>query len=91
MWRHNQTLGSGVLAGLMGGDRYSMGLRALELPQRRPCSGGMNNARTGLNNINKDREDLAAEVESGADVVGLESRADVAPKDRSVGIVADYD
>ena len=49
---------------------------------------GIDDPHTGVNNTDNDGTDLAMEAESGAEVAGSESRADVAPKDGSVGVVA---
>ena len=47
---------------------------------------GVGDARTGLGDADIDGSSLAAEVGLGAEVAGSESRADVAPKDESVGV-----
>ena len=51
----------------------------------------IDNSHTGLSNADNDRTGLAAEVESRAEMVGSESRADVALKNESVGIAAAID
>ena len=43
---------------------------------------------TSLSDANNNRTGLVMEVESGAELAGSESRADVAPKDESAGVAA---
>ena len=47
----------------------------------------MDDSHTGLGDADYDGAGLAMEVESGAGMAGSESRADVALKDESAGIV----
>ena len=51
---------------------------------------GVDDARTGLSDADSGRASLAVEAEFGAGLTGSESRADVAPKDESTGIAADW-
>ena len=51
------------------------------------AGGGVDDARTGPSDADIDRSSLAAEAGFGAEVAGSESRADVALKDESVGVV----
>ena len=53
------------------------------------AGGEVDNALTGPGDADNDGTSLATEVEFGADLAGSESRADVAPKDESVGIAED--
>ena len=53
------------------------------------AGGGIDDTRTGLGDADSDGTGLSTEVESGAEMAGSESRADVAPKDGSAGIVGD--
>ena len=48
----------------------------------------IDDSHTGLGDADNDGAGLATEVESGAEMAGSESRADVAPKDESAGIAA---
>jgi hypothetical protein len=50
----------------------------------------MDDSDTGLGDADSDGTGLAMEIESGAELAGSESRADVAPKDESAGIAADW-
>ena len=54
------------------------------------ADGGVEDTHIGFDDTNDDGTDLAMEAESGADVAGSESRADVAPKDEPAGVVADF-
>ena len=54
------------------------------------AGGGVDDAHTGLGDADSDETGLAMEVESEAEMAGSESRADVAPKDESAGIAADW-
>ena len=49
----------------------------------------VDDAHIDLNNTDNDGKDPATEAESGAEMAGSESKADVAPKDGSASIVAD--
>ena len=53
--------------------------------------GGINDTHIGLNGTDNDGTGLAMEAEFGAKMAGSESRAGVAPKDESAGIVAATD
>ena len=53
------------------------------------AGGGVADTRTGLSDADSDGAGLAMEIESGAALVGSESRADVAPKDESAGTAVD--
>ena len=50
------------------------------------ASCGVDDARTGLGDADSDGASLVVEAEFGAESTGSESRADVAPKDESVGM-----
>jgi hypothetical protein len=50
------------------------------------ASEGVGDTRTGLGDADIDGSSLATEAGFGAEVAGSESRADVAPKDESVGV-----
>ena len=50
---------------------------------------GVDDARTGPSDADSNGTSLAMEVEFGAELAGLESRTDVAPKDELVGIAED--
>ena len=54
------------------------------------ASGGVNYACTSLGDANSNKAGLAMEVKSEAEMAGSESRADVALKDESAGIAADW-
>ena len=54
------------------------------------ASGGVDDACTGLGDADSDGTGLVMEIKSGAELAGSESRADVAPKDESAGIEADW-
>ena len=55
------------------------------------AGGGVDDTRTGLGDADNDGTGLAMEAESEAEMAGSESRADVAPKNESVGIAAAAD
>ena len=54
------------------------------------AGGGVDDAHTGHGDADGDEAGSAMEVEFGAELAGSESRADVAPKDESAGIAADW-
>ena len=55
------------------------------------ADGGVDDAHTGLGDADSDGASFAMEAELGAELTGSESRADVAPKDESVGMADELD
>ena len=55
------------------------------------AGGGVDDARTGLGDADSDGASLAVAAEFSAKLTGSESRADVAPKDESVGMAEVWD
>ena len=80
-WRHVQTLHGRQYAGWAGGVLQVQGCGGGSKATTVEAGGGVDDARTGLGDADSDVDGtgLATEDESGAELAGSESRADVAP------------